>query len=154
MAFHWCSGNNREAQMKQIVDNIMSTPVVSVEMDDKLSLVNTLFEQTQFHHLVVVENKKLVGIISDRDLFKALSPTVGTVAETSADLAMLNRKAHQIMSRNPVHLKKQDDVSKAVIAFRESKVSCLPVVNDQMVPVGILSWRDIIKAMDISLQPE
>lgn len=140
--------------MKQMIDSIMSTPVVSVEMDDRLSLVNTLFEQTRFHHLVVVENRQLVGIISDRDLFKALSPTVGTVAETSADLAMLNRKAHQIMSRNPVHLKQQDDVSKAVFAFRESKVSCLPVVNEQMVPVGILSWRDIIRALDISQQSE
>lgn len=140
--------------MQQIIDSIMSTPVVSVEMDDKLSLVNTLFEQTSFHHLVVVENNKLVGIISDRDLFKALSPTVGTVAETSADLAMLNRRAHQIMSRNPVHLKQQDDVSKAVIAFRDNKVSCLPVVNEQHVPVGILSWRDIIKALEISQQPD
>lgn len=140
--------------MKQMIDSIMSTPVVSVEMDDKLSLVNTLFEQTRFHHLVVVENRQLVGIISDRDLFKALSPTVGTVAETSADLAMLNRKAHQIMSRNPVYLNQQDDVSKAVIAFRENKVSCLPVVNEQMIPVGILSWRDIIKALDISQQAE
>lgn len=140
--------------MKQIIDTIMSTPVVSVEMDDKLSLVNTLFEHTKFHHLVVVERKELVGIISDRDLFKALSPTVGTAAETSADLAILNRKAHQIMSRNPVHLKLNDDISKAVIAFREHKISCLPVVNEKMVPVGILSWRDIIKALDISLQPD
>lgn len=136
--------------MHQVIDNIMSTPVTSVEMDDKLSLVNTLFEQTKFHHLVVVDNKILVGVISDRDLFKALSPTVGTAAETSADLAILNKKAHQIMSRNPVHLKQQDDISKAVIAFREHKVSCLPVVNERQVPVGILSWRDIIKALDIS----
>lgn len=140
--------------MKQMIDNIMSTPVVSVEMDDRLLLVNTLFEQTRFHHLVVVENKQLVGVISDRDLFKALSPTVGTVAETSADLAILNRKAHQIMSRHPVYLKQREDVSKAVTAFRENKVSCLPVVNDQMIPVGILSWRDIIRALDISQQSE
>ncbi|HEY9201690.1 MAG TPA: CBS domain-containing protein [Gammaproteobacteria bacterium] len=140
--------------MPQIVDSIMSTPVVSVEMDDKLSLVNSLFEKTRFHHLVVVDNKQLVGIISDRDLFKALTPTVGTAAETSADLAILNKKAHQIMSRDPVHLKQKDDIKKAVIAFREHKVSCLPVVNERQVPVGILSWRDIIKALDISLQPE
>lgn len=140
--------------MKQIIDNIMSTPVVSVEMDDKLSLVHTLFEETRFHHLLVVEDNKLVGVISDRDLFKALSPTVGTVAETSADLAMLNKKAHQIMARNPVYLKQQDDIRKAVTAFREHNVACLPVVNEQMLPVGILSWRDIIKALDISLQTD
>lgn len=136
--------------MPQIIDDIMSTPVISVEMDDRLSLVNTLFESTKFHHLLVVDNKVLVGVISDRDLFKALSPTVGTASETSADLAILNKKAHQIMSRNPVHLRQRDDISKAMIAFREHKVSCLPVVNDQMLPVGILSWRDIIKALDIS----
>ncbi len=140
--------------MKQIIDSIMSTPVVSVEMDDKLSLVYSLFEKTKFHHLVVVDHKELVGIISDRDLFKALSPTVGTAAETSADLAILNKKAHQIMSRNPIHLKQQDGINKAVTAFREHKVSCLPVVNERMIPVGILSWRDIIKALDISLKPE
>lgn len=56
------------------------------------------------------------------------------------------------MSPDPVYLKQQDDINKAVVAFREHKVSCLPVVNERMIPVGILSWRDIIKALDISLQ--
>lgn len=59
--------------MSQVIDSIMSTPVVSVEMDDKLSLVYSLFEKTKFHHLVVVDHKELAGIISDRDVFKAFT---------------------------------------------------------------------------------
>ena len=50
------------------LSHIMSTRVVSVHMDDSLELIQTLFAETGFHHLVVVHQNQLQGIISDRDV--------------------------------------------------------------------------------------
>ena len=72
----------------------MTKKVVTVEMDDSLRLVKEIFDNVSFHHLLVVDGGKLYGVISDRDLLKNLSPNIGTVAETSRDLAALNKKAH------------------------------------------------------------
>ncbi len=45
------------------VEKIMSRIVVSIEMDDSLSMVKEIFDNTRFHHLLVVESGKLFGVI-------------------------------------------------------------------------------------------
>ncbi|HQW91146.1 MAG TPA: CBS domain-containing protein, partial [Nitrospira sp.] len=78
---------------------IMSTRAVTVTMDDSLARARELFNEHHFHHLLVVQGPTLLGIISDRDLLKAVSPHIGTLSETDRDRATLNKRAHQIMSR-------------------------------------------------------
>ncbi len=127
------------------ISKIMSTRLVSVEMDDSLSLVKDLFDQGRFHHLLVNGRDGLCGVISDRDLLKALSPNIGKAAETSKDLACLHKKAHQILTRKPITLPSTATVYDAIDIFNESAISCIPIVNQQNKAVGIVSWRDIIK---------
>ena len=79
------------------VSAIMTSRVVTVEMDDSLQVIQDIFRQVKYHHLVVVDEGKIVGIISDRDFFKAISPFVGTLSETNRDQATLEKRAHQIM---------------------------------------------------------
>lgn len=50
------------------INSLMSSNIVTVEMDDTLKIVKEIFDHTQFHHLLVVDANKLCGIISDRDL--------------------------------------------------------------------------------------
>lgn len=129
------------------LEQIMSRRVVSVSPDDQLSLIRHLFEETGFHHLLVVEENELAGIISDRDLFKAISPNLGTPAETPKDTATLHKRAHQIMSRHPVHLKPADSIYAAIDVFNEHAISGIPILGDADQPVGIVSWRDIMKVL-------
>src|SRR5271169_2901833 len=124
-----------------VLGSIMTTRVVTVEMDDRLEVVKEIFDTMKFHHLLVVdEHKKLSGIVSDRDLLKALSPYVGSAAETARDLATLNKRVHQIMSRNPITLHPQAEVADAVQLFLNQRISCIPIVDNEFKPVGILSW--------------
>ncbi|HID82575.1 MAG TPA: CBS domain-containing protein [Chromatiales bacterium] len=129
------------------VEKIMSKTVVTVEMDDSLKVVKDIFDNTRFHHLLVVESGKLFGVISDRDLLKSLSPNIGTVTETPKDAATLNKRAHQIMTREPVTLSPNAEIYDAIDIFNNRDISCIPVVDDGRKPIGILSWRDILKAL-------
>jgi acetoin utilization protein AcuB len=100
-----------------------------------------------FHHLLVVgDDKTLRGVLSDRDLLRALSPHLGTLAETARDSASLNKRVHQIMSHSPITLTSQATVADAIGLFLEHSVSCIPVVNEAFRPVGIVSWRDVLRA--------
>lgn len=127
------------------ISEIMTPRVVSVHMDDTLAVIRALFASTTFHHLLVVEHDKLVGVISDRDLLKALSPFVGTHAERQRDLATLEKRAHQIMTRDVVVVSQKDSVLKAIKLFNRHQISCLPVVDGNRHPVGIVTWRDILR---------
>ncbi|KUM55012.1 CBS domain-containing protein [Rheinheimera sp. EpRS3] len=130
------------------VAELMSTKPVSVSPDDTLSVVKHIFDHVKFHHVLVVEHGILLGVLSDRDLFKALSPHIGTAAETPRDLATLNKKVHQVMLRQPVTLHPQAKIMDAIHLFNSEGVSCIPVVDSQNRPQGILSWRDIIRTLD------
>ena len=131
---------------------IMSRSLVTVTMDDTLATVQQLFKAPRCHHLLVVEDRTLVGIISDRDLLKALSPNIGTMSETDRDRATLNKRAHQIMTRDPISVRPTTPLDAAAALMLEEKVSCLPVTSDQHRLEGILSWRDILKALIATLQ--
>lgn len=125
----------------------MSRRMVTVTMDDTLATIQELFKEHRFHHLLVVENRALAGIISDRDLLRAVSPNIGTLSETDRDRATLNKRAHQIMTRNPVAVRPTTTLDTAATLMLEKKVSCLPVTSGEGRLEGILSWRDILKAL-------
>lgn len=130
-----------------IVDDIMSTKLVSVTPDDNLWTVKALFEETGFHHLLVIKDQKLAGILSDRDFFKAASPRIDTAAETAKDAETLNQKVQRIMSPEVITLSPGADVYDAINVFNTNKISCIPIIDQQKKPVGIVSWRDILLAV-------
>lgn len=127
------------------VTSLMSKNIISIDMDDPIRKARDIFKAEEFHHLLVCDKRSLVGVISDRDLLKAISPNVDTVAATDKDLATLNKKAHQIMTRKPISLNNSATMKDAIILFNENKISCIPIIDENHHPVGILSWRDIIK---------
>jgi acetoin utilization protein AcuB len=133
-----------------LIDKIMSKPVVTVTLDDTLGKVKHIFENAKFHHLLVVEEGTLYGVISDRDLLKSISPFIGTVQETPHDKFTLNKKVHQIMSRKPITLTPLADVYEAISLFNQHNISCIPIVNEKNTPVGIISWRDILNAIEVN----
>jgi acetoin utilization protein AcuB len=123
----------------------MSKHLVTVGMDDTLHTIRRIFQNQRFHHLMVVEHGKLMGVISDRDYLKLISPSIEKNLGSSAEMAVLKRRAHQIMTRTPVTIHRQASLEEAVGMFLDEKVSCLPVVDDEGHLKGVLSWRDILR---------
>lgn len=131
------------------VKELMSSHVVTVGLDDRLEQVKELFESTRFHHLLVVEGETLYGVVSDRDLLRALSPFVGSSVESPRDLGTLNKRVHQVMSRKPITLGPEAQVADAMRLLLDQRISCIPVVDDQFKPIGILTWRDVLRAAKV-----
>ena len=129
------------------VKQIMTAKLVTVQLDDKLSEVQEIFARCKFQHLLAVEDGELLGIVSDGDLFKALSPHIGTPTESYRDTATLNKRVHQIMTRHPLVLHETASVDDAIDLFNAHRISCIPIVNSANKPVGIVSWRDILKSL-------
>ena len=130
-----------------LIRDIMSERPVSVSLDDHLDVVKDIFDHAKFHHLLVIEAGKLVGVISDRDLLKAISPHIGTNRYTMRDLETLAQPVHRIVSRKPLTLTADASVDEAVAIFNAHNISCIPIVNEEDVAVGIVSWRDILKSL-------
>ena len=126
------------------IADLMTTDVVTVSMDDTVAHVRELFQSHRFHHLVVVEDGKVVGVLSDRDLLKNMSPFVGRNDERAQDANLMQRRVHQIMTRRLVTVRPVTPAYEAAIILLDRGFSCVPVVDDDGGPVGIVTWRDLL----------
>lgn len=117
-------------------------------MDSPLSKAKEIFESQNIHHLLITDDDGLLaGVMTDRDLYKHLSPTIGTNQETHRDTALMQKKLHQIMARNLITSQAQQSLNEAVLLFYDNHISCLPVVDKESKPIGIITWRDILKVL-------
>ena len=129
------------------VASIMSTRVVTVEMDDSLDEVRKIFQSSSFHHLLVSSENHLMGVIMEKDLWKAVSPYIGTLSETERDLATLHKRVHQIMIRNHPIVTRETSIEEAAHKLLDEGISCLPVLSSDGMIEGIVSWKDIFRAL-------
>lgn len=127
------------------IERIMSPKVLTVEMDDTLTKIQRLFCDYNVHHVLVMEQGKLVGVISDRDYLKAVSPFINTICERTEDESTLNKRAHQIMTRKPITITRKTAVETAALLLLKYQVSCLPIVSKSGEIEGVITWRDLLK---------
>lgn len=128
------------------VRNVMKTPVHTLSLDDFIMSAKQLFDRHRFHHAVVIEKGKLFGVVSDRDLLKAISPFVGNATmERAQDQATLKKRIHQIVSRQPITIDPEQTVTAAARTMFTERVSCLPVVDKTDSLLGIVTARDLMQ---------
>ena len=94
---------------------------------------------------MVVDKCRVVGVISDRDLLRNVSPFVGKPSERTMDAASVHRKAHQIMTRKLVWASPQTKVADAALVMYNNRISCLPVLDENGACVGIVTTRDFLR---------
>ena len=128
------------------VCDVMTTRVVTVEMDDRLTVVKEILDSAPFRHLLVIEDKQLQGVISDRDLLRSLSHFLGTDAESVHDTTTINQRAHQIMTRSAITIKPELPIDAALILMLDNNIGCLPVLQDGLI-IGIFTWHDGVRAL-------
>jgi len=123
----------------------MRGPVQTLSPDSSLREAKQLFERKRFHHVVVREGQKIVGVISDRDILKSISPFVGNPMERSQDRSTLTKRIHQIMKRSLVTIGPDATACEAAKTMLHENVSCLPVVDDDQQILGIVTVRDFLR---------
>ena len=131
------------------VGSIMTTNVITVDMDTQLTAICSIFDQNNIHHLPVIDNDEVLGVISDRDVLKAISPFLDTLAEQKRDLATLKKRAHQVMSRKPFSISKEASLEEASSMLIHNNISCLLIISVDGQIEGILTWKDLLKAYSL-----
>lgn len=146
------------------VSKIMTTRVVTVSPKDSLFLVESMLMNNKISRVVVVKNKKPIGIITYRDFVPARIPNrLGTYTDPSElrDIwyspnpnqfninqlgYALTFKAEDIMTKNPILIEDSDDVSMAALVMYRYGISGIPIVKQSNL-VGILTKSDIVFAL-------
>jgi acetoin utilization protein AcuB len=128
-----------------LVKNHMKRDPVTVKKDDSFRYALKLIRKEGIRHLPVLDGKKLVGIVTDRDLRQA-APSPATTLEVHELNYLLERlKIEAIMTKKVITVTPMTNLRDAANLLFTHKIGCLPVVDHDEL-VGIITEGDILRA--------
>ena len=130
-----------------LVKTWMSTPVITVNVNDSMQDAINLLKRHHIKILPVVVNGDLVGIITDRDLKKA-SASDATSLDIHEILYLISKiKVKDVMTKNPITVPPYFTVEETARILLKNKISGVPVVDDDSRLVGIITQDDLFKVL-------
>jgi CBS domain-containing membrane protein len=131
-------------QPKTVAD-IMTRRLVTVSERDALDSLEEQMRRLRFRHLPVVDRHgKLVGLVTHRDLLSAFASWL-TDKEAEQNATIKQLPVRRIMQHEVLTVQPEDSLVDAGKLLWESKIGCLPVLDDQNNLVGIITEADFIR---------
>lgn len=122
---------------EELVSDYMKTQVLTVDRNTSLKEIAIIMTKNNIGSVIVVDRDKPVGIITERDIVKA----IGNGKDLSA-------RAEEIMTTNLIMVRQDSPITGALSLMRSYNIRHLPVVDDQGNLKGIISIRDVARAID------
>lgn len=123
---------------------IMTRKVFTIAPERRVEDAFLIMLQKKIGHLPVLKGRKLVGVVSDRDLRKAVAAQGRGVKKKELTVA-------DVMSRGLVTIRPGDEVTEAVKIILRHRVGCLPVVEDGRLK-GIITKDDLLSVFSVMLR--
>lgn len=122
-----------------LIEEIMKTDVHTLDPQQTVQDVLDLFENERIRHAPVVDDGKVVGVVTERDLKDALPSRFSVAPKINA----YEKTVAEIMTKNPVTGHPMDFVEETALTFYHQKIGCLPIVSHDKL-VGFLTETDLL----------
>lgn len=126
------------------VSDIMTRQVVTLGRNDSLQLAKDILSLDRLRHFPVVEDGVVVGVVSQRDLYKASLGSVLKYGEKAQQAFLQGIAVKEVMSEPPITVTPHVTIQEAARLMMERKIGCLPVLDGAQL-VGIVSETDMLK---------
>ena len=126
---------------KYSVKDIMTTKLITITPNDTIGQAQALMKKHKIRQLPVCKNNKILGIITDRDIREIIGSLKLT---TESELLNLKKEPiEKFMTLNPVTIKENTPLERAVKLINTKKFGSLPICDDEENLVGIITITDI-----------
>ncbi|MCQ2601222.1 MAG: CBS and ACT domain-containing protein [Treponema sp.] len=125
-----------------IVKEVMRTNVVCASSDTKATEAKNLMTENNVSKLPVVDNGKLVGIVTKNDLLKAEPSSATTLDMFEISYLLSKLTVKKIMNAKVISVGPNEVVEEAARIMVDNKISCLPVVDGDAL-IGIITKSDL-----------
>lgn len=128
------------------VKDLMRTNVVTLHVTDALAIAEDIMNMGRIRHLPVVDaDNRVVGIVTQRDLFKASISSVLGFDRTKEHEWLGKVTVRDVMTKKVTMIAPEGGVVEAVDKLVTDKIGCLPVVDAQDKLVGLLTETDCLR---------
>ena len=136
------------------IAQLMTKKLITVDLMSSVEEAVSLLRQRGVRHLLVMHKAEMVGIISDRDINRALNPsrTKKRVMAIGGLYFLLEPiLVEEIMTADPRTVSPSTSVHEATRLMLEHHFGALPVVRNGQ-PVGIVTESDLLRYYDAQQQ--
>jgi CBS domain-containing protein len=128
------------------VRDLMTRQVATLGRNDKLAIADEIMRQERIRHLVVLDDDgQVVGVLSQRDMFRSALARVLGYGEYGQDKLLNQLLVKEVMTTDVASVEPETSVEAAAELMIGRKIGCLPVVAAGRL-VGILTEADFVKA--------
>lgn len=122
---------------EEFVKEYMKSNVITVDKNTILKDIAKIMTENNIGSVIVIDNGKPVGIITERDIVRAIGKNKD-----------LNARAEDIMTASLITIKEDAPITGALSLMRTYNIRHLPVIDNDGNLKGIISIRDIARAID------
>ncbi|MEE9384414.1 MAG: CBS domain-containing protein [Nannocystaceae bacterium] len=128
------------------IAEIMHEDVVTVEPSTLINDAITTMEVHGIRHLPVLDDGRIVGMVSDRDLREYQTPLSEALARPKEAQHRLLSPVSEAMATDIVFVDREEDIQKAVDTMLHYNIGAVPVVDRSTLSlVGMVSYVDILR---------
>ena len=131
------------------VADIMVTQLVTLWEEDNLEQIGEQMDKWRIRHLPVVDGRKLVGLISHRDMLRWAASDLdkSRVRESQQHRLREETFVADVMTRDVETVRPETPIAEAARRLVTAKFGCLPVVDAEGNLVGIVSEHDLLRLL-------
>jgi CBS domain-containing protein len=128
------------------VDAILQREFASVRSDEHLDLVEDVMTLGRVRHMPVVDDGKLVGVVTQRDLLAASLSRVLAIDAKERRSFLRGIDVREVMAGRPITVAPSATLSEAARLLLRHKIGCLPVVGPHDEAIGLVTETDLLRA--------
>ena len=138
-----------EKLYKIFLKDIMVKKPYTIDINEPFSKVWEAFKIYDIRHLPVIDSKGILrGIVTQRDLYRIVSPHITTESNLVYDKMDLDRYIlKHVMTKEVITLSPNSTLRNAIDLMTVAKYGCIPIVDDNKYLLGIITQIDILKAV-------
>ena len=135
--------NGKEGAVREI----MTGSPVTLKPEDTLDLANDVISLGRIRHIPVVENGRLVGLLSERDLIGAAATTIFGLKQKRKSALLKTVLIKDVMKKRVISVKPDTPIKDAAHLMADKKIGCVPVIESGTL-VGLLTTTDILRYVE------
>lgn len=126
---------------------VMTRKPKTIHLDEPVPVAYETMRDKHIRHLPVVDDSgRIIGIISDRDVARAMQPLANEPSAISQEVEFKpEHKVRDFMSWPVLSVRETEDLSVATQTILKEKISALIVHDDDDYPRGIVTTDDILR---------
>lgn len=127
------------------VQDIMTTGPITVPADMPVVDARQLMVKHRIRHLLVTDGRKLLGIVTDRDIRLNLPSPATSLSVWEVNYLLARLTVDSVMTRTVITIDSERDAVEAAALMLDHKIGALPVI-DNGIMVGIVTETDVLRA--------